>query len=492
MSKPVPGVVGSIYRRKRMSKKWWIVVAVVVVVGGLGLIGYQYVAGRQQAIAEAQASMETAVVRRDTLLVTVDATGSLAPNDEVALAFLSSGRVAEVPVEVGDVVQAGDVLVRLDDAGAREAVAEAELQVAQAEVDLALAQIEAEAGVAQADLDAAQAEYDETAALSARVGDQLASARINLERAQDAFADAQENYNEVWDPARDWELQIKRMKDALEAERESTEQALRNAQLDLEEAQANYSLAVADISESEVKNAQEKLLNAQVALESEPLQLEQLENALEQARLQLESAQRALEETVLTAPVDSTVTSLDVEIGETASAGQAVVVLSGLTTLEVEINLDETDVPRVSVGQEAQITLDAFPDAELTGEVTSIAPVAQTESGVVLYPVTVQLSPTQLPIRAGMTADVEITTVSQEDALIVPLRAVHTEGDQAYVYRLVGGQAEQVEVTLGMMTDTEVEITGGLAEGDEVSVVAAPTQGSTSGFGPGGMFGGGD
>ena len=82
--------------------------------------------------------------------------------------------------------------------------------------------------------------------------------------------------------------------------------------------------------------------------------------------------------------------------------------------------------------------------------------------------------------------------VSQENALIVPLRAVHTEGERAYVYRLVGGRTEQVEVTLGMMTDTEVEITGGLAEGDEVSVVAAPTQGSEGGFGPGGMFGGGD
>jgi len=124
--------------------------------------------------------------------------------------------------------------------------------------------------------------------------------------------------------------------------------------------------------------------------------------------------------------------------------------------------------------------------------VTFIAPVAQVESGVVLYPVTIRLSPTDIPVRAGMTADVEIISASQEGALIVPLRAVHTEGERAYVYRLVGGQTEQVEVTLGMMTDTEVEITSGLAEGDEVSVVAAPTQGSERGFGPGGMFGGGD
>ena len=81
---------------------------------------------------------------------------------------------------------------------------------------------------------------------------------------------------------------------------------------------------------------------------------------------------------------------------------------------------------------------------------------------------------------------------ARDGALIVPLRAAHTEGNQVFVYRLVGDQTEQVEVSLGIVTDTEVEITDGLTEGDVVSVVAAPTQDSTrEGFGPGHMFGGG-
>jgi HlyD family secretion protein len=476
-----------------MNKKWWGVAVAVVVLAGLGYGGYTVWQGFSARQVAARTPVdEMAVVERGTLAVTIDATGSLAPHLEVSLSSASSGQVAEVLVEEGQRVDAGDPLIRLDDADAREAVAEAELQVAQAEGDLALAQIEAQAGVVQADLDAAQADYDETVALSVRVGDQLASARISLERALDALAEAQADYDEVWDPARDWELNVKTMEDALEAERESTEDGLRNAQLDLEEAQADYSLAVAGIGESEVKNAQEKLLAARVALESEPLQLEQLEDALEQARLQLKSAQRALEETVLTAPVDGTVTSLDLEIGEMVNAGEPVAVLSDLTVLEVEVNLDETDVARVAVGQEALVSVDAFPDAELSGEVTYVAPVAQIESGVVLYPVTVRLSPTDIPVRAGMTADAEIVSASRDGALIVPLRAVHTEGDQAYVYRLVGDQTERVEVSLGIVTDTEVEITGGLTEGDVVSVVAAPTQDSTrEGFGPGHMFGGG-
>ena len=175
-----------------------------------------------------------------------------------------------------------------------------------------------------------------------------------------------------------------------------------------------------------------------------------------------------------------------IEPGEWVSPGQPVIVLSDLAVLEVEVNLDETDVAGVMVGQNARLTIDAFPGVELAGEVKYIAPVAQVQSGVVLYPVTVRLKPTDpstnaIPaplLRAGMTADVTVITASRENVLVIPLRAVRTEGEHAYVDRLVGDKAERVEVKLGMMTETEVEITDGVAERDVVVVVAAPTQGS--------------
>ena len=146
------------------------------------------------------------------------------------------------------------------------------------------------------------------------------------------------------------------------------------------------------------------------------------------------------------------------------------------------------------------------PASKLAGEVTYIAPTAQTQTGVVLYPVTIRLTPGDpsassgqgLPVRAGMTADVEITTASQEDVLIVPLRAVEIEGEHAYVQRLAGDQIEQVAVELGMMTETEVEITGGLAEGPALSlvegdvVVVVPSAQGSAGGGMFGMFGGGE
>jgi len=147
------------------------------------------------------------------------------------------------------------------------------------------------------------------------------------------------------------------------------------------------------------------------------------------------------------------------------------------------------------------VTLDAFPGVELAGEVTEIAPVASVQSGVVLYPVTVQLSLADpsassgqgVDARAGMTADVEIIAASQADALIVPLRAVQSDDGKSYVWRRSSDGFEKVEVTLGMMTETEIEITGGLSEGDVVSVVASPSQGGGQpAFGPMRFFGGGN
>jgi multidrug efflux pump subunit AcrA (membrane-fusion protein) len=232
-----------------------------------------------------------------------------------------------------------------------------------------------------------------------------------------------------------------------------------------------------------------------------------------------------LEKATLAAPVGGTVTLLDVRAGEIADANRTVVVLSDLATLEVEVNLDETDVARVEAGQDAWVSVDVFSGVEvdknhpMAGEVATIASVAQPQSGVVLYPVTVRFAlPTDvsdrapgdgqpavppasrgevarfshLPVRAGMTADVSVVVASQEDALIVPLRAVHTEGERAYVKRLNDGQIERVEVELGLMTDTEIEITRGLSEGDAVLVVSgAAESGEERMPGPMGVLGGG-
>jgi HlyD family secretion protein len=559
-----------------MNKKWLIVAAVVVLVAVLGFVGYQRISARR-AVAETPA--ETAVVRRGTLLVTVNATGSLAPHAEVSLAFSSGGRVAEVLVEEGQQVEAGQPLVRLE-------MDDLVLQVAQAEASLA--QIQAgpraeEIAAAEAALRSAQANCDKVAAgpraedVAATVA-ALSSAQANYDKVatgarpedvtatEAALRGAQASYDKLAAGPRPEEVTMAQadLEKAAAAVRRAQADydkvagnphvaalpqalALEQATLDYEKAQAAYELKVNGptpeelaavqaqvdqaqaqleklknsptpeelaVAQAQVDQAQaqlEKLKNsptpeelaaAQAQVDQAQAQLEKLENTptpeeLTIAQVQADQARLRLEQATLTAPMTAAVTALHVQPGEMASAGQPAVVLSDLAALEVEVNLDETDVARVAVGQEAQVSLDAFPGVELAGEVTYIAPMAQTQVGVVLYPVTIRLAPADtenpVPVRAGMTADVTIVVASKEDALLVPLRAIETEGEHAYVQRLTVGQTERVEVTLGMMTDTQVEITGGLSEGDVVIVVAGPAQGSTVELrGLGGIFGGGE
>ena len=517
-----------------MQKKWWIVVVVVVLVAALGYVGFgvwQRTSAREvaaQALAE-----ETAVVRRGTLLVMVDATGSLAPSAEVSLSFSSSGRVDEVLVVEGQVVEAGQPLVRLetDDPELQVAQAEAALAAAEAQLAQLLAPPRLEEVAAQeANLAAAEAQVSAAAANRDQVTAGADAGQIADAEAQLASATTQQKSA--------FDMHEMTMKCFTFDLPDGTEKKICPA-LGPPEEQARYSLAVADASlaaaqaqldelqagadADQVRAAQANVATAVAQRDAAQAQLdlllagateeqiETLQASVDDACVALEQAQLRLEKATLTAPVSGTVTFLDVRPGEIANANQPVVVLSDLAALEVEVNLDETDVSRVAVGQEAQISLDAFPGIELAGEVAYIASVAQTQSGVVLYPVTVRLAPPDpsatdvpsasgqaLPVRAGMTADVSITTASQEDALIVPLRAVHAEGERAYVDRLAGDQVERMEVTLGMMTETEIEITGGLSEGPALSlaegdvvVVVPGAQGSGGGV-PFGMFGGGE
>jgi multidrug efflux pump subunit AcrA (membrane-fusion protein) len=210
---------------------------------------------------------------------------------------------------------------------------------------------------------------------------------------------------------------------------------------------------------------------------------------LEQAQVSLQQAEWRLEQATLKAPINGIVTALFVEPGEMANSGQAVIILSDLANLDVDVNLDETDVARIEMGMMVVVTVDAFPGVEVSGEVIEIASTADVQSGVVLYPVTVRLDPTDLPLRSGMTVNVMFTLEERKDTLVVPFRAVETEGGQAYLTRVTASGSERVTVTLGLITDTQIEILSGIEEGDVVTVYANPIQDTELMHNP--MFSGG-
>jgi multidrug efflux pump subunit AcrA (membrane-fusion protein) len=114
----------------------------------------------------------------------------------------------------------------------------------------------------------------------------------------------------------------------------------------------------------------------------------------------------------------------------------------------------------------------AFPDQIVAGKVTAIAPSAQTQSGVVLFPVTIGLEPITLPLRSGMTANTSIILTRTEGALIVPRRAIRTFNGGSFVEVQTDLGPNRAAVTLGATNDSEAQVLTGVNEGDVVIVTA--------------------
>lgn len=192
---------------------------------------------------------------------------------------------------------------------------------------------------------------------------------------------------------------------------------------------------------------------------------------------------------------DGLVTSVEYDEDTATSATETqILTLYPQKQMTVTISIDETDILSLKEGQEAQITVSSVSDDAFTGSVTSISKVADTSTGVTRYSAEVTLDREE-GMLVGMTADVDVRIEGTENALIIPVDALHQNSASYYVY--TGYDEEQkrytgrTDVTIGMQNDDYVEITSGLNEGDTVYY----TEADSDGFGdfmvmPGGMNGG--
>ncbi len=320
------------------------------------------------------------------------------------------GVVAEVLVQEGDTVAAGDPLARLDSASLERAVAQAQTNLRQAEIALEQLQEPAE----EADVRRAENAVSQAAAA-------LNAAQLNLQAVQnsallnEALEDAQEAYDEA---KRRYEISLARYNRGeidywyVDHDRklyEDAELALRRVQ--------QQGAAQQTAARNEVTRAQQAYQEAQDALArllegAKSSEIEAAELAVRAAQLALAEAQDNLARAALTAPFAGTVTAVNVKGGDVVAAGQSACVLATLDQLQARTtDLTELDVARVAVGQPATVTVDALPGEEFTGTVSAIALQAGDYRGDVVYAVTVELDDAgDAPLRWGMTALVEIRT----------------------------------------------------------------------------------
>lgn len=463
------------------KKTTWIIISVAVLVAG-AVWGIARWNSARKASATAP---QTSTVQRGDLQAIVGTSGTVRAAQAMDLTFGVAGVVAEVLVAEGDRVHAGQPLARLDtrDLEAQVASAELSLRIAQSKLDdLKSPPTETEIAQAEATLASAKAAYE--AAKAKPVEWQIAQAEATLEKARKALQDAQAAYDAVaWRPNIAMLPQATQLQQATEAYQ---------AALDA------YRIAMASVSDAPIKSAYAQMLQAQEAydkLMAGPTEEELMsaEVQVTQAKLALDTVRKNLDNATLKAPFDGTITAVNISAGQTVAANTAAMSIADLAHLQVQANLPEVDAVQVKAGQRAEITLDALSTQVLGGRVAKIALVGTVTQGVVNYPVTIDLDPTDLPVKPGMTASVSIIVDERTNVLMVPNRAVRSLGGNRgyYVEVLVEGQIVQVPVTIGLSNGSMTEIAStGLREGDTVVVSSATTTtgGRIPGIGGGGIL----
>jgi HlyD family secretion protein len=281
------------------------------------------------------------------------ATGTLASAKQASLAFQAAGRIAEIKVNEGDRVKAGDLIASLDTSSLDAIVIQS------------------------------QAALDSAAAALAKVKagpteDDLIIARTNLDRTKVALQQAQAAYDPI-----SWRADAAMMTQAY---------TLQTASDAYQAALSQYYQTVNHPTDAEIKAAQSTFAQAQAALET--------------AKLNATNAR-------IRAPFDGTVILITPKVGESTTTGTAAVTLADLTRMQVVVNVDEPTGAAIKVGQTVNVTLDSLPGKRLTGRISKIALLASTAGNIVSTPVTVDIDPAGATVYPGLSATVEFQARGQ-------------------------------------------------------------------------------
>ncbi|PIR94694.1 hypothetical protein COT95_02825 [Candidatus Falkowbacteria bacterium CG10_big_fil_rev_8_21_14_0_10_37_6] len=268
--------------------------------------------------------------------------------------------------------------------------------------------------------------------------------------------------------------------DALKTNIQAQQSAINSAQTALLSAQSNWTNKIAGY-DNEITTAKDNIGKAKAALKSAESQLalkaaNPREFEINSQKAKISQAQAAvslalanLEETIIRAPLDGIVTKKFFEPGEQASLSEAVLEMIGQATLEIEVDIPESDIAKIKIGGKTIITLDAFgDDVSFDGIVSFVDPAETIIQDVVYYKVIVQFETADEDIKPGMTANATILTDEKQEVLVIPFRAVKSRNGDKYVEVLANGTVTEKTVTLGLRGDEGIEIISGLQAGDVV------------------------
>jgi len=260
------------------------------------------------------------------------------------------------------------------------------------------------------------------------------------------------------------------------------------AQLEKDKANLAYAQLTYDRNERLARTnavSKDALDNAKSALDQANAQLGVDRATIAQREAQLAAAQVNLDYTNIVSPVDGTVVSRNVTVGQTVAASfqtpTLFLIATDLTQMQVDANVSESDIGYIKYGNKATFTVDAFPRRVFEGTVSQVRQSPQTVQNVVTYDVVVGVDNSDLSLKPGMTAETRITIDARNDVLRVPSQALRfapaaaprleARPNQGRVFVLRNGVPTAVPVTTGLDDDTFAEIVSGdIKQGDKVIV----------------------
>lgn len=467
----------------------------------------------------------TAQVAKGTISQTVSVTGTTESQVRYQLQFPIMGTLDAVLVHEGDKVKLGDVIAKLEggDLAIGLQAQTSALHIAQANLAKALSgprNEELNLGKLKVDL----AKQDFNSALQNQ-NSLISIARSNLETARISLDQASQSYNsalqgvaflanndttgrqvsstasmfpdstsmsgsttgfgDLFQPINDYLAgQAQQQTSQNQRSMDEAQSALGQAQLALQQAQNNYQKASADYNR-QINDLNSTVNKAQIGVQSaqEQLNLTQatprnvdvasLKAQVDQAWDSVHLAQYRVSQTELKAPAGGVIAKINNNPGEVVSSVQAFVMLDS-DGLNVKALVSEADIAKIQKNESVKMTFDALDiSSEFTGNVLEVSPAETVVQGVIYYEVKVLIQNPSEQIKPGMTANLTIQTKTKVDVLVVPVRAIQYEGNQAYVqvFKKDSSGKDQLEkrnVTAGVQGDENVEIVSGLNEGEQV------------------------
>jgi HlyD family secretion protein len=428
---------------------------------------------RLQPSAAAQASTtaayETAAVRNGSLGISIGASGVVRSGQSATLVWQTTGIVQKIKVTKGQVVDANTVLAELDPTSLPQQVilAQASLVTAQKALDDLLNTNQSRAN-AELALDKAQKALDDAKKARSNKQFQVASqetidiARANLILANHSLDDAAQIYDRNKNRNND---------DVIFAAALSQYAA---AQQRYDQAQYNFNYVSGLPSTLDVETADALVDVAQANVLAAKIEWERQKDGpnaqdVAAAQAQVDAAQAILNLAHVSAPFRGTVSTTTSKVGDQVAAGTVAFQMDDLSSLYVDVDISEMDIPRVKIGQPVTLTLDAFPGQQYPGQVTDISTSGHNVSGTINFTVTIQFSGHSGDIRPGMTVSAEINASQGQSGLLIPGRAIHVEVGKQMIYLLKNGSPIAVQVVAGASAGTDTEITAGdVRAGDQV------------------------